>query len=413
MLGGGPKPASGPAMLPFDQEMLNRFGPASKPIPLPGLNIPDYVREQFMASEQAPQPSRMDQVYDNFMNDQLRVPMNVKALAGIHPLVASRFLEQQGGLQQFNRAYGSTPEERERRNRLMAATQLGGQHLQAQAAMADSTARQNVGMRAGDAEVLSGIHGNVSRRYDAEQERIASAGRLKTEQDFATAADARAAAREQRRHEETRADTQRTGMYTAVQSMATAEMARIDAAEKRAIDEVSRARKAGYIPTEHAADQMIADISAQYDTERGAIRSELGKTALSYQSGGKIDALTPRTLPSLPNINKSFEAAKFRKMLEDAGSQAQGGWSLHGGMPWKVSEVQSLKERLPKKFLTDPQLRQMLTDYIAESKLTGDVNARRPTLLDLDAMNPMTAPVNLIPGYGAAKQQIAEFMGLD
>lgn len=397
------------ALSTLDNDILNRFGPPSKAIPFAPLEIPDFVREQFLASEQAPQPSRMDQVYDRFLNENLRVPMNVQALAGIDPRVAQQFIANQGRLQESGNEYGTSPEERSQRNRLMAATQLGGQHLAAQAGMADATARQNVGMRAADSNFLSGFHGNVTGREIAGEDRAAAENRLKAQQEFLTKRDATQYEREDKRYNQTREDARRAGMFSAVQSGARDEMARIDAAEQRAMQELEADVRRGYI-TSDEADQQIKAISDQFAVIRDGIRSQVNQANMGYQSGGNFNMLSPAQLPQRQaRTSQQYERAAFEKLLENKLAEAQGGWSFSGGIPHKLSRQQAFLSSIPDDF-PDPK---MVQDFVQRKfGRTESPSGVQTAIRQLGIAVP-TLGASLIPGASDVTDDVAEFLGFD
>lgn len=395
----------------YDTEMLNRFGPTSKPLPLPTLDVPDFVKEQFLASQQAPQKSRMDQVFDSFMNEQLRVPMNIKALAGMNPQVASEFLNQQGGLQQSNRMFGSSPEEREQRNRLVAATQLGGNYLGAQAGMADATARQNVGMRAADANFLGGMHGNVTNREIAGENRSAATERARLMQEFLTNRDKAQYDREDTRHKESRDDTKRAGMFSAVQSGAASEMARIDNAEKQALQELQDAANRGYI-TEDEAIAHVRDLQAKAEDARNQVRSQLSQANMGYQSGGNVNMLNPADISKIRPPRQGgnqYERAAFQKVLENKLAEAQGGWTMSGGLPHKQSRQQAFLSSVDNDFPDQ----KMLQDFVQKKfGQTEDQSGVQTAIRNLALAAP-TFGVSMLPGVSNVTDEVAEFLGMD
>lgn len=390
----------------LDNDILNRFGPPSKAIPFSPLEVPDFVREQFMQSEQSPQPNRMDQVFDRFMNDNLRVPMNVQALAGIDPRVAQQFIAEQGGLQRSGQQYGTSPAEREQRNRLLAATQLGGQHLAAQAGMADATARQNVGMKAADANFLGNFHGNVSSRMESEADRAAADQRLKSEYDFLTKRDATQFEREDKRHQEARGDTRRAGMFGAVQSGAQAEMARIDSAEKMAMQQIQESANRGYM-TEEDATAKVLDMQAQFESARQQVRSQLNQSNMAYQSGGDITPLNPLgQLPRYQPATGQYEKAAFQKLLENKLAEAEAGWSMAGGLPHKLSRQQAFLSSLP----DDIPDQALVRDFIQKKFGREEPQSGVQTAIRNLSLAAPTMGASLLPGV---TDEIAEFLGFD
>lgn len=397
------------ALNTLDNDILNRFGPTSKAMPFAPLEVPDFVRDQFMQSEQAPQPNRMDQVFDRFMNDNLRVPMNVQALAGIDPRVAQQFIAEQGGIQRGGQQYGITPGEREQRNRLLAAAQLGGQHLAAQAGMADATARQNVGMRAADAGFLGNFHGNVSSRLDSEANRASEDARFKAEQEFDLKRDATTFEREDKRHKETRDDAQRTGMFGAVQSGAQTEIARIDNAEKQEMQKIQEAANRGYL-TEEDAMSRVQELQAKFEAARHQVRSRLDQANMGYRSGGSINPVpVGGQLPGYQAGPGQYEKAAYQKLLENKLTEAQGGWSMAGGLPHKLSRQQAFLSSVPEDF-PDSEL---VKDFVRKKFGREEKPSGLQTGIRQIAMFPFTGGVSVLPGMSGVTDDVAEFLGMD
>lgn len=351
-----------PAVMPFpkappqltEQDLLNRFGPPAQAMPMPALEIDPFVKEQFLTQGQGPGPSRMDQVYDRFMTGQLNVPMNVKALAGIHPLAASRFIEQQGALQQSDRAYGASPEERMARAKLMGATQLGTAHLGAQADRAGAIAGQNVGMRRADADFLGGLGQNIGARNAAEIQARGfdkSLGALMRQQD-------RMFQREEERYREGRESTKRDRMTQANVEIAKSEIARIDNAEQRAIRKVEQALGSGQIDAQEA-ERMMVDIQERHQEARSDVQGRMAGSIFSSEESGKVSPLDRITPPKAPTIGAGvFDLAPYRAKMEREFMNAESGTG--------ITRLRNFLQAIGPDYENDPRLQAMVRKFIEQ-----------------------------------------------
>lgn len=358
-----------PQMSDLDKALLEKFGPMSNPQAINAPEIPDFVKQAIMERSASPRPQGMAGVYDRAMNENLNIPMNIKALAGINPDVANQFMQSTQGMAMANR-YGNTPEERAQRDKMMAAVGIGGQQLAAAGDTNRAIAANNVGLRNSDANMLGGIGSGANQRAISEFESEGENTRAQAQRDFLKSMQGTRFNQEKELADTARKNSREDKALEASMGDAKFALENIQQQARLAEERVSQMVQNGSITEEQAKEELNRIQSQATEESQKAIQAS--QSARNRLLTGDVSNLTPY-MPgriSGPSAASGVKSAVLEKILSDTYANAQPDFGASIG--WGNSATRNFVKALPESFGKDKQAKEALKKFARQNVIGSD-----------------------------------------